>query len=205
MDAVGNRVYLRQCVYTSLRRIGLDRIDLYYLHSPNATDVPFEAQVETLAEMQQEGLIKHIGLSNINAEHLASARAIVDIAAVTAHYNVGVRLGAGLLDAADNAGVMFSPWHPAGVPGGPDSAVSVAALHAIAEAHDATVQQIALAWQLARSAVTLPIPGTTQSAHMLENLQAATIALSAEEVTAITALMPRTPARARHDRPLTPE
>jgi pyridoxine 4-dehydrogenase len=189
-DAVGNRVYLRQCVYTSLRRLGLDRIDLYYLHSPNATDVPFEAQVETLAEMRQEGLIKHIGLSNVSAEQFLAARAIVDIAAVTAHYNIGVRLGAALMRATQAAGVMFSPWHPGALPTGDAAASCLAVLEPLAEKHNATVHQIALAWQLHRSPLTLPIPGTTSITHMKENLAARSIELAPNEVDDITALLP---------------
>jgi pyridoxine 4-dehydrogenase len=188
LDAVGNRVYLRQCAFTSARRLGVDRIDLYYLHTPDAKDVPFEQQVETLAELQQEGVIRHIGLSNVSAGQFEAARRIVDIAAVTAHYNVGIRLGADLLTAAEAAGVVFSPWHPAAVPGGDGAARSDVLLGELAVRHGATVQQIALAWQLHRSPLMLPIPGTTSIEHLTENLAAAGIALAADEVDAITAL-----------------
>src|SRR5579859_1716166 len=94
LGAVGNRAYLRQCAYLSARRLGVERIDLYYLHSPNATDVPFEDQVATLAELREQGLIRHIGLSNVSLEQFRAAREIVDIAAVTALYNIGERKGA---------------------------------------------------------------------------------------------------------------
>jgi aryl-alcohol dehydrogenase-like predicted oxidoreductase len=117
MSAVGNRNYLKQSVYMSMRRLGLDHIDLYYLHTPTATDVPFEDQVATLAEMRARGLIRHVGLSNVSAEQFRTALSITEIAAVTAHYNVGVRLGAALFKVADEAGVVFSPWHPAAVRG----------------------------------------------------------------------------------------
>jgi pyridoxine 4-dehydrogenase len=116
MDAVGNRLYLRQCAYTSARRLGVEQIDLYYLHSPTATDAPFEQQVATLAELRDEGLIRHVGLSNVSAEQFRLARGIVEIAAVTAHYNIGVRTNANLLEAAQEAEVAFSPWHPAVTP-----------------------------------------------------------------------------------------
>jgi len=192
VDAVGNRIYLRQCVYTSMRRLGLDQIDLYYLHTPTATDVPFEDQVETLAEMRREGLIRHIGLSNLSAEQFRSAQQIAHIAAVTAHYNVGVRLGADLLDAAEAAGVVFSPWHPAAVPKDDTALRFNAVLQPIAQRHHATVQQLALAWQLHRSPLTLPIPGTTSVEHLNENLAAAAITLTPEDVGAITTLMPET-------------
>ena len=188
-DAVGNRVYLRQCVYTSLRRLDLDRIDLYYLHAPTASDAPFEQQVETLAELQQEGLIRHIGLSNLTAAQLRAAQTIVDIAAVTAHYNVGVRIGAELLDAAERVGIPFSPWHPAAIPRDHTAARFKSVLQPIANKYGATVQQIALAWQLHRSHIMLPIPGTTNIAHMAENVAAASVSLTLTEVEAITNLV----------------
>src|SRR5262249_38534478 len=94
LGAVGNRLYLRQAAYMSMRRLGLDHIDLYYLHSPTMTDVPFEEVIETLVEMRRDGLIRHIGLSNVSADQLRTAMAVTDIAAVTAQYNVAVRIGA---------------------------------------------------------------------------------------------------------------
>lgn len=90
---VGNREYLRQCAYLSARRLGIEQIDLYYLHNPRATDAPFEDQIATLAELREQGVIRHIGLSNVNVEQFRAAREIVEIAAVTAHYNIGDRTG----------------------------------------------------------------------------------------------------------------
>jgi pyridoxine 4-dehydrogenase len=196
--AVGNREYLRQCAYLSARRLGVERIDLYYLHSPNATDVPFVDQVATLAELREQGLIRHIGLSNVSVEQFKAAREVVDIAAVTALYNLGDRTGAGLFAAAENAGAAFSPWFPTSVPKFPTSALNHAentarfndVLGPICEKHNATVPQIALAWLLHRSPIMLPIPGTTNLAHLEENLAAAAIHLTAEEVNAITQLVP---------------
>ena len=190
MSAVGNRIYLKQAAYMSMRRLGLDHIDLYYLHTPTATDVPFEEQVGTLAQMRTDGLIRHIGLSNVSAEQFHTAQQITEIAAVTAHYNVGVRLGAALRKAADDAGVVFSPWHPAAISAGDDSARIRAALDPIAARTGATVQQVALAWQLHRSPRMLPIPGTTSIAHFKENLAAAEVRLTAQEVQMITGLKP---------------
>jgi pyridoxine 4-dehydrogenase len=190
MSAVGNRNYLKQSVYMSMRRLGLDHIDLYYLHTPTATDVPFEDQVVTLAEMRAQGVIRHIGLSNVSAEQFRTALGITEIAAVTAHYNVGVRLGAALFKAADEAGVVFSPWHPAAVPRGDEAARFQSALRPIASRTGATVQQVAIAWQLHRSRCTLPIPGTTSIDHLRENLAAEHIRLTPDEVDAITGLMP---------------
>src|SRR5258708_7620541 len=111
-DAVGNRMYLRQCAFTSARRLGVEQIDLYYLHTPTAKDVPFEEQIATLAELQEEGLIKHIGLSNVSAEQFHGARKIVEIADVTAHYTIGVRTAAGLLKAAEEGGCVSRPAPP---------------------------------------------------------------------------------------------
>jgi pyridoxine 4-dehydrogenase len=190
LGAVGNRLYLRQAAYMSMRRLGLDQIDLYYLHTPTMTDAPFEAIVETLASMRQDGLIRHIGLSNVSADQLRTAMSITDIAAVTVHYNVAVRLGAAVRQLADEAGIVFSPWHPGAISRGDEGKPLHAVIDPIATRHDATIQQIALAWQLHRSAQALPIPGTTSIEHLKENLAAARIQLSRHEVDAITALTP---------------
>jgi pyridoxine 4-dehydrogenase len=186
MGAVGNRAYLRQSAHLSMRRLGLDHLDLYYLHTPTMTDVPFEDTIHTLAEMREAGMIRHIGLSNISAEQLRTALEITEIAAVTAHYNIGVRLGAELLHAADDAGVVFSPWHPAAVPSGEGNVNEI--LGPLAAKYAVTTQQVALAWQLHRSPRMLPIPGTTSIDHLRENHAAADVELEPGEVEAITAL-----------------
>ena len=190
LGAVGNRLYLRQAAYMSMRRLGLERIDLYYLHTPTMTDAPFEEIVETLASMRQDGLIRHVGLSNVSAEQLRTAMSITDIAAVTVHYNVAVRLGATVRQIADEAGIVFSPWHPGAIPGGEEGEPFHAVIDPIAAQHDAIPQQIALAWQLHRTPQALPIPGTTSVEHLRENLAAAHIALTQDDVHAITALVP---------------
>jgi pyridoxine 4-dehydrogenase len=190
LDAVGNRMYLRQAAFTSARRLGVERIDLYYLHTPQARDVSFENQIETLAELQQLGVIRHIGLSNVTAEQLRVAQGITSIAAVTAHYNVTVRLGAELFAAARDTGIVFSPWHPAVMPSGDHAGPATAVLGRLAAKYDATVIQIGLAWQLHRSPLTLPIPGTTSISHLKENLAAANISLEPDEVEEITSLVP---------------
>jgi pyridoxine 4-dehydrogenase len=189
LGAVGNRLYLRQSAYMSMRRLGLDHIDLYYLHGPTMTDVPFEEAIATFAEMRDEGLIRHIGVSNVNVDQLRTAMAITNIAAVTVHYNVGVRLGAKVRELAEDAGIVFSPWHPGAVPRGEDGAPFHAVVDPIAAKYDATPQQIALAWQLHRTAQALPIPGTTSVDHLEQNLAAAKIALTQDEVDAITGLV----------------
>ena len=189
MGSTGAKLYLRQAAYMSMRRLGLDHIDLYYLHAGAFTDTPFEETIETLAGMKADGLIRHIGLSNVTAEQLRTAMSMTEIAAVTVHYNVAVRLGAAVRQIAEDAGIVFSPWHPAAVPGGPEGEPFHAVIDPIAVKHDVTPQQIALAWQLHRTATALPIPGTTSVEHLRENLAAANISLTQDEVGAITALV----------------
>jgi aryl-alcohol dehydrogenase-like predicted oxidoreductase len=188
LDSVGNPNYLRQCAHTSARRLNVDHIDLYYLHSGRATDAPFEDQVGALAGLREQGLIRNIGLSNVTVEQFRAARSIVEIAAVTAHYTVGVRTGADLLHAAAEAGAVFSPWHPITLTDGHNGGEVLAVIEPIAARHHATPHQIALAWQLQHSPATLPIPGTSSITHLKENLAAQAVPLTAEEVAAITAL-----------------
>jgi aryl-alcohol dehydrogenase-like predicted oxidoreductase len=185
LDAVGNPNYLRQSAHMSARRLGLDVIDLYYLHSGRALDAPFEDQVGALADLRQAGLIRHVGLSNVTLEQLRAAQSIVPVAAVTALYNVTERVGADLLAAAEEDRIVFCPWHPVTTTDGPLAARAAAVLSPIAASHGASVWQIALAWQLQGSPQALPIPGTTSLAHLQENLRAQSIALSAEEMRAI--------------------
>jgi aryl-alcohol dehydrogenase-like predicted oxidoreductase len=188
MSAVGNKQYLRQAAYMSMRRLGLDHIDLYYLHTPTMTDAPFEEIVQTLEGMRQDGLICHIGLSNISADQLRTALSITDIAAVTVQYTVAVRDGAAVRQLAQDEGIVFSPWHPGAVPGGPDGEPFHAVIDPIGQRHGATPQQIALAWQLHRTPGALPIPGTTSVEHLTQNLAAVHLSLTPAEVDAITGL-----------------
>jgi pyridoxine 4-dehydrogenase len=192
LDAVGNVQYLRQSAHMSARRLGVDHIDLYYLHSGRAKDAPFQDQIAVLAELRQQGLIKHIGLSNITVEQFAIAVDIVEIAAVTAVYNVAVRIESALITAAEARGAVFCPWHPITITdAGPEEAARIrAVLEPIAENHNATIAQVALAWQLQRSPAALPIPGTTNVRHLEENMKASTLKLTAREVTTITNLVP---------------
>jgi pyridoxine 4-dehydrogenase len=192
--AVGSHEYLRQCAHLSARRLGVERIDLFYLHTPSATDTPFEAQVETLAELRAEGHIRHIGLSNVSATQFQQARSIVEIAAVTAHYNVSGRTGADLLAAAEAAGAVFSPWHPTSVTDPGQNATRFAdVLDPICAKYGISLPQLAIAWLLHRSPAMLPIPGTTSLAHLEGNIRAADISLTADEVNTITHLVPEDP------------
>jgi pyridoxine 4-dehydrogenase len=172
----------------SMRRLGIDHIDLYYLHTPTMTDAPFEEIIGTLASMRTEGLIRHVGLSNVSADQLQTALEITQIAAVTVHYNVAVRSGAGVRRVAEQKGMVFSPWHPGAVPGGVEGEPFHSVIDPIAANYDVTPQQIALAWQLHRTPNALPIPGTTSVEHLHENLAALGISLDQNEVDAITTL-----------------
>jgi hypothetical protein len=182
LGAVGNVNYLRQSAHMSAQRLGVDAIDLYYLHSGTATDAPFEDQVGALAELRQAGLIRNIGLSNVSLEQLRIAQKIAPIAAVTALYNLTARIGADLLAAAEQDGIAFSPWHPVTLTDGPRASRAAEVVPPIAAAHAATNQQIALAWQLQVSAQSLPIPGTTSVEHLKENLLAQSIVLTDTEM-----------------------
>jgi len=196
VDAIGNPNYLRQCAHMSARRLGVDRIDLYYLHSGRARDASFENQIATLAQLRKEGLIGHIGLSNVTPAQLRTAQEITEIAAVTAYFNVAARQQAPLLDAAVDVGAVFCPWQPVSLiqPGvqtdtsGPDALRRV--LEPIAARHDATIPQVALAWLLARSPAIMPIPATTSIGHLRENLAARDLALTQEEITTVDNLAP---------------
>ena len=196
IDAVGNPNYLRQCAYMSARRLGVEQIGLYYLHSPRARDASFEDQVGTLTELRKEGLIRHIGLSNVTPDQLHTALRITEIAAVTAYFNVAARQNAALLEAAGDAGAVFCPWQPVSLiePGvktdanGPEAIRRV--LAPIAARHGASVPQVTLAWLLARSPWILPVPATTSITHVRENVDAQDLELAPEELRVISALVP---------------
>ena len=169
---------LKECCEASLRRLKLDRIDLYQLHSPDP-QVPYEDSVGALKELQDEGKIRHIGVSNVSLGELEQARAIVDVVTVQNRYNLTDRHSEDVLEACEQAGIGFIPWFPLATgrlaePGGP--------IDEIDSAYDATPAQIALAWLLARSPVMLPIPGTSSVEHLEENVAATQIQLSPEEV-----------------------
>ncbi len=172
---------LRETCEGSLRRLKLERIDLYQLHSPDPK-VPYEDSVGALKELQDEGKIRHIGISNVSVDELEQAREIVDVVTVQNRYNLTDRSSEDVLDASEQAGIGFIPWFPLATgslaePGG--------ALDAVASAHDATPGQVAIAWLLARSEVMLPIPGTSSAEHLEENVAAEELTLSEEERDAI--------------------
>jgi pyridoxine 4-dehydrogenase len=181
---LGNPSYLRQEVEMSLRRLDVDTIDLFQLHriDPN---FPLADQVGELVKLKEEGKIRHIGLSEVNVDQLRAAQQIAPIVSVQNLYNLTNRGAEPVLDACTEQGIGFIPWFPLAAgplaaPGGP--------LQRIAAEHDATPAQMALAWLLNRSPVMLPIPGTSRVAHLEENVAAAEIALSDEEVEMLAAI-----------------
>lgn len=172
---------LKRCCEDSLRRLKLERIDLYQLHTVDPK-VPIEDSVAALAELQEEGKIRHIGVSNVSCEELERAQQVAPIVSVQNRYNVSDRGAEEVLRACAKQGLAFLAYFPLAVgelarPGGP--------LEEIAGPHGATPAQVALAWLLARSGVTLPIPGTSSIAHFEENLEAAQLELEEDELETI--------------------
>jgi pyridoxine 4-dehydrogenase len=180
---LGRPEYLRQCVLMSLRRLEVDAIDLWQLHRIDAK-VPRDEQFGVMKEMQDEGLIRHLGLSEVSVEEIRAAQEVFEVTTVQNLYNLTNRGAEDVLDYCEEQGIGFIPWFPlaAGKLARPGGAVAETA-----RAHDATPGQIALAWLLHRSPVMLPIPGTGSVAHLEENVAAAGIELTAEEVEAIAA------------------
>jgi pyridoxine 4-dehydrogenase len=176
----GRPEHLREACEGSLRKLRVERIDLYQLHAPDP-DVPYEESVGAIKELRDEGKINQVGVSNVSVEQLATARGIVDVVSVQNRFNLGERDSADVLGVCQEDGLGFIPWFPLNAgslaePGGPAAE--------IAERHGATPAQIALAWLL-RTPATLPIPGTGSVAHLEENLAAASLELSDEEVAAL--------------------
>ena len=177
----GRPEHLREACEGSLRRLKLDRIDLYQLHRIDPR-VPAEESLGTLAELREEGKIRHVGLSEVGVEEIRQAREIVPIVSVQNRYNLTDRGHEDVLDFCEREGIGFIPWFPLAVG---DLARPGGQLDEIADRHDATPGQIALAWLLWRSPVMLPIPGTSSVAHLEENAAAAALELDEEELAAL--------------------
>ncbi|MFP7833408.1 aldo/keto reductase [Marisediminicola sp. LYQ134] len=180
---VGRPEYLRQQAEKSLRHLGLDRIDLFQLHRIDP-QVPLADQVGELKALQDEGKIRHIGLSEVSVDELKAASEFATIASVQNLFNLADRSAEPLLDYATANDIAFIPWFPLATgqlvgDGGP--------LTELAAKHDATPSQLALAWLLKRSPVMLPIPGTSSVAHLDDNVAGATVTLTDEEFDALTA------------------
>ncbi len=178
---VGRPEYLRQCVLMSLRRLGVERIDLWQLHRVDPK-VPADEQFDAIATMRKEGLIRHVGLSQVTVAQIAEAGRFFPVATVQNRYNLTDRADEAVLAHCAEAGIGFIPWAPLAAgklsaPGGP--------VDRIAAAHGATAGQVALAWMLRRSPAVLPIPGTGSVAHLDENAGAADVALTDAEFAAL--------------------
>jgi pyridoxine 4-dehydrogenase len=167
--------HLRAAVEGSLKRLRLDRIDLYQLHTPDPV-VPLDASIETLANMQSEGKIRLIGLSNVTVEHIERARKIVPIVSVQNRFSFADREWDYVVDYCERNEIAFIPWFPLGA-----GTVAGRLLERIAKTQKVKSIQVALAWLLKRSPVMLPIPGTSSVAHLEQNVQAASLHLSEEE------------------------
>jgi pyridoxine 4-dehydrogenase len=181
---VGHPAYLTQQVELSLRHLKLDRIDLIQLHRIDPA-VPLADQLGAFKELQEQGKVRHIGLSEVSVEELKAAREIVEVVSVQNLYNLTNRQSQDVLDYATAEGIAFIPWFPiaTGDLAAPDSPVAD-----IARELDATPSQVALAWLLHKSPVVLPIPGTKSVDHLTENLGAAGLTLSDEDMARLDAL-----------------
>jgi pyridoxine 4-dehydrogenase len=167
--------HLRKAVEGSLKRLRLDRIDVYQLHIPDPA-ISFEASVETLAQLRNEGKIRLVALSNVTQEHIERARKIVPIVSVQNRYSFADREWDYVLDYCERNGIAFIPWYPLGA-----GKVAGEVLNQIAQAHRASPTQIALAWLLRRSPIVLPIPGTSSIEHLEQNVAAASLRLTDED------------------------
>lgn len=178
---VGRPEYLRQCVLMSIRRLGVERIDLWQLHRIDPK-VPQDEQFGVLAEMQKEGLIDQIGLSEVSVAEIKAAQKHFTVATVQNRYNLVDRTSEDVLDFCAQNGLGFIPWYPLAAG---DLAKPGSVLDTIAKKIGASPSQVALAWVLKRSPVMLPIPGTSKVKHLEENVAAAAIALSDEDFRAL--------------------
>jgi pyridoxine 4-dehydrogenase len=177
-EQLGRPEYLRQCVHMSLRRLGVEQIDLWQLHRIDAK-VPAEETLGAVKELQDAGLIRHVGLSQVSVAEIELARTILPVVSVQNLYNLADRSAEDVLEHCEKEGIAFIPWFP-GAAGALARAGSV--LDDLAKEHEATHAQLALAWLLRRSPVMLPIPGTGSVAHLEENCAAADVTLTDDEL-----------------------
>jgi pyridoxine 4-dehydrogenase len=181
-ESDGRPEHLREACEGSLKRLKVEQIDLYQLHRIDPK-VPSEEQFGVLAELREEGKIRHVGLSEVGVEEIEQAREILPIVTVQNRYNLTDRGSEAVLDFCEREGIGFIPWFPLATG---DLARSGGPLDEIAARHDATPGQVALAWLLARSPVMLPIPGTSSVEHLEENVAAAELRLSDEELATLS-------------------
>jgi aryl-alcohol dehydrogenase-like predicted oxidoreductase len=179
-DSDGRPEHLRRALEGSLKRLRVERIDLYQFHAPDP-NVPFAESIGALAELQREGKIRHLGVSNVSVRELNAARRIAPIVSVQNEYNLGERSSDDVLAACEKAQIAFIPWYPLGA----GRALTNAKAKRVAKQLGATPAQVALAWLLARSPAMLPIPGTASIAHLEENVAAAGLKLPREALAAL--------------------
>jgi aryl-alcohol dehydrogenase-like predicted oxidoreductase len=179
-DPDGRPEHLKHALDGSLKRLKLERIDLYQLHAPDPK-VPFADSVGALAEAQKAGKIRHIGLSNVSVQQLEEARRICAVVSVQNEYNLDDRSSEDVLKACERLGIAFLPWYPLGA----GEVLRSPRIRKISKERNAKPSQVALAWLLAKSPVMLPIPGTASIAHLEENVAAAKLQLSAEDLAAL--------------------
>jgi aryl-alcohol dehydrogenase-like predicted oxidoreductase len=168
---------LRKDLEGSLKRLRLERIDLYQLHAPDPK-VPLEDSLGVIVDAQKAGKVRHIGVSNVNAKELEKARRVATIVSVQNRYSVGDRNSEDVLKVCEKLGIAFLPWYPLGA----GSSFRISKVKKVAARLKATPAQVAIAWLLAKSPLMLPIPGTSSIAHLEENVRAASLSLSAEDL-----------------------
>ncbi|MGH8765737.1 MAG: aldo/keto reductase [Burkholderiales bacterium] len=176
-DPDGRPQHLKRALDGSLKRLKIERIDLYQLHAPDSR-VPFADSVGALADGQKAGKIRHVGVSNVTVKQLEEARRICPIVSVQNEYNLGDRSSEDVLIACERLGIAFLPWYPLGA----GSALRLSHVKNIARKIKATPAQVALAWLLAKSPVMLPIPGTASIPHLEENMAAAALDLDSADI-----------------------
>jgi len=176
-EELGRPEYLRQCVLMSLRRLGVERIDLWQLHRID-DKTPRDEQFGVIADMQREGLIRHVGLSEVSVADIEDARRYFAVASVQNMYNLVSRRSEDVLDFCEREGIAFIPWYPLGAG---RLAREGTVLDRVAKKLGATGAQVALAWVLQRSRVMLPIPGTSRVSHLEENVAAASLELDDDD------------------------
>jgi len=176
-DENGRPEHLRQAIEGSLKRLRVERIDLYQLHAPDPK-VPLEDSLGPLVDAQKAGKIRHIGVSNFDVKQLERGRKVAKIVSVQNRYNLGDRSSEPVLQACERMGLAFLPWYPLGS----GNVLSNSRVKRISENTKATPAQVALAWLLAKSPVMLPIPGTASTQHLEENVKAASLVLSAQDL-----------------------
>jgi pyridoxine 4-dehydrogenase len=172
----GRPEHIREAIEGSLRRLRLERIDLYQVHTPDRK-VPYEETLGAFLDLQQAGLVRHIGVSNVSVEQLGVARGSVEVVSVQNRYNLTDRASEPVLEACTREGLPFIPWYPLAT-----GKLAGEAIERVASRRALTPTQVGLAWLLHHSTVMLPIPGTSKVGHLVENVAAAEVELTDEEI-----------------------